>query len=115
MSVSHYTSYSEFWPDYLRAHSKPMTRAVHYAGTVLSIAFVLVWIVTLNAAYLLPAVVTPYVFAWASHMLIQHNKPVSFQHPVWSLVSGVRMFALWLTGGLRSELAKAGLPTNSAA
>ena len=109
MSAPEYTSYAEFWPGYLRAHSKPLTRAVHYAGTALSIAFFGAALLTFDAVYLLAAVVTPYGFAWASHVLIQGNKPVSFQYPVWSMVSGVRMFSLWLSGGLPSELAKAGV------
>ena len=109
MSAPEYTSYAEFWPGYLRAHSRPMTRAVHYAGTALSIAFFGAALLTFDATYLLAAVVTPYGFAWASHVLIQGNKPVSFKYPVWSLVSGLRMFSLWLSGGLPSELAKAGV------
>ena len=113
MLIPVYATYDEFWPGYLRAHSKPMTRAVHYAGTALSIAFFSVALLTFDASYLLAAVITPYAFAWASHILIQHNKPVSFQYPVWSLVSGARMFALWLSGGLTPELAKAGLPASA--
>ena len=35
------SSFEEFWPDYLRAHSDPRSRALHIAGTAAGIAQVL--------------------------------------------------------------------------
>ena len=36
--AKHLETYADFWPFYLGEHSKPATRAVHYVGTVGSIA-----------------------------------------------------------------------------
>ena len=93
-----YTSFAEFWPFYLREHSKPQTRALHYIGTSLVVAI---------AAYSLP--VAGYFFAWVAHFMIERNRPATFTYPLWSLVADFRMWALWLTGRIKPELERAGV------
>ena len=103
--ASPYRTYQEFWPFYLREHSKPQTRAIHYIGSIASV--VVIWAVaTQNWWWLLAVPVCGYSFAWFSHFFVEKNKPATFQAPVWSLISDYRMCALFLSGHLDGELMK---------
>jgi hypothetical protein len=99
-------TYAEFWPFYLREHSKPQTRGLHYIGSIASVV-VLIWAVaTQSWWWLLVVPVAGYAFAWFAHFFIEKNKPATFKAPLWSLISDYRMCALWLTGRLGNELMK---------
>ena len=101
-------SFADFWPYYLREHSRPGTRALHYAGTSL-VVLIAIAALAMRAWWLLWALpVAGYGFAWGAHMLVERNRPATFTHPFWSLAADFRMWALWLTGRLGPELARAG-------
>ena len=56
-----YTTFAEFWPFYLREHSRPATRRLHYVGTGLVIALAVVALASRNWWLLLALpVVGPY-------------------------------------------------------
>ncbi len=104
-----YRSFSEFWPFYLREHSRPATRALHYAGTALVILIAIA--AAASGRWLLLAALpfAGYGFAWASHAAVERNRPATFTYPAWSLAADFRMFWLWLTGRIGSELDSAGV------
>jgi hypothetical protein len=104
-----FASFEGFWPHYLREHARPGTRAVHVAGTWAAAA-VLLWAVLLGPLWLLLLVpVIGYGCAWVSHMLVEHNRPATFSHPLWSLRGDLRMAWLAATGRLGAELRRHGL------
>lgn len=106
-------NYAEFWPFYLQEHAKPSTRHLHYVGTALAISAAVFAILTQRWAWLLAMPVAGYFFAWVSHAFVERNKPATFTHPLWSLISDFRMFFLWITGRLGPELKKAGIAESS--
>ena len=106
--MSRLGSFAEFWPHYLREHARPGTRALHYAGTGLVLLLAAGAVASGDWRLIAALPVAGYGFAWASHALVEHNKPATFTYPLWSLAADFRMFFLWLSGRLAPELRAAG-------
>ncbi len=102
-------TYREFWPLYLAEHRMPGTRQLHFLGTGLGLLILAAAAVLADWRLVPLAIVTGYAFAWIGHAVIERNRPATFTHPFWSLVSDFRMFALWLGGRLTAELRRHGL------
>lgn len=106
--------YDTFWLNYLRAHSRRRTRAIHYCGITIILAGIVAAVV-LETWWLAPlGIAAGYVTAWAAHLTVQGNTPVMFRgmkSALMSLVSGLRMYALGMTGRLKGELRRAGVST----
>ena len=101
-------TYDEFWLRYLRAHSRPHTRAVHYIGSLLALA-ALAAAAASDWRWLIAAPIVGYAFAWTAHAAIEGNRPETFGHPLWSLLSDYRMLLLALCWRLAPHLHRAGL------
>jgi hypothetical protein len=109
VSPARIATYPKFWHYYLREHAKPATRAWHYLGTSCTILCLVAALVLRQPWFLLASVVLGYAPAWIGHFTSEHNHPATFRHPLWSLASDFRMFAVWLSGRLAGELAAAGV------
>ena len=106
-------TFAEFWPEYVRAHSKPVTQIVHAVGTLAGWMLLGGAIATRRWWWILVALLLAYALAWASHLLIEHNKPATFDHPLWSWWADQRMMFLTLVGRMGEEVRKySGDPAN---
>jgi hypothetical protein len=97
-------TYLEFWRVYLADHADARTRGLHYLGTGLAVAALVIAGLELDWRWLLAAPVAGYAFAWLGHVVFEHNRPATFDHPTWSLISDFRMLGLFLSGRLDREL-----------
>ena len=97
-------TYAEFWDYYVLEHSKPLTRILHLVGTTLGIAL-LVFFIARGQWYFFPVFfVVGYGFAWFAHLVIEKNRPATFQYPFWSFISDFKMISYMLTGRMGREI-----------
>jgi len=84
-------SFRAFWPHYLMAHQDPRCRRLHYVGSTGALI----------------GIVFAYAMAWTGHFAVERNRPATFGNPLWSLIGDIRMYLLWLSGRLESQLGDA--------
>lgn len=99
-------TYGAFWLRYLRAHRRPQTRLLHYAGSLLALSCIGIGAARRDWRWLGAAPLVGYGSAWGAHLFVEHNRPATFGHPFWSLASDYRMLGLWLTGRLAPHLSR---------
>jgi hypothetical protein len=106
MAEHRFQSFAEFWPFYVREHSLPACRALHFVGSTL-VLVVIAAAAVYNWWLLLAAPVVGYGFAWIGHFTIEKNKPASFKYPLWSFIADWKMWAMILVGRMGAEVEKA--------
>jgi hypothetical protein len=99
-------TFEEFWPFYVREHSRPATRALHAAGTITATTLLLALAATGRWRWLPVALVPGYAAAWVGHFFVEHNRPATFKHPLWSFMGDYKMVALMLAGRMGEEAAR---------
>ena len=97
-------SFEEFWPFYVREHKKKLTRQLHFVGTSLAFSCLAGGLLTRHKWLLLAAPVVGYGPAWASHFLVERNRPATFTYPAWSLMADFVMWGKMLAGTMDAEV-----------
>lgn len=89
---------AEFWPFYMREHSNPRNRHLHFAGTTLALSLVIAAIAMRRPMLALGAPLAGYGFAWVGHFIVERNRPATFKYPLWSLICDFRLWLVMLSG-----------------
>ncbi|MFC3093696.1 DUF962 domain-containing protein [Alteromonas sediminis] len=93
-----FKSFSDFYPYYLKEHSNPTCRTLHFVGSWIVLFLLATAIYLQNPWLLLLMPVAGYGFAWVGHFFYEHNKPATFKHPWYSLMGDWVMFKDILVG-----------------
>jgi len=101
---STFQTFEEFWPFYVREHSDPMNRRLHFVGTSLALGTVAYAALRRKPKALLFAPLLGYGFAWVGHFLVEKNRPATFKHPLWSLRGDFVMWTKMLAGTMDEEV-----------
>jgi hypothetical protein len=99
-----FQSFREFYPYYLGEHSNRVCRTLHYIGSTLGLIIMIFSVISGNYIYILAGPVLGYAFAWTGHFFFEHNKPATFQYPVWSFMGDWVMLKDFLSGKFRNSV-----------
>lgn len=89
-------TFAEFYPYYLDQHADPRCRGCHYVGSSLVLVALLGSVSTGHYWGLLLLPVLGYGCAWIGHFCFEHNKPATFEQPLFSFVADWVMYRDWL-------------------
>ena len=97
-NIKRFNSFAEFYPYYLSEHSNSTCRRMHFIGTTLVI-FILALSIGKGAWLMLWTLpLAGYSFAWVGHFFFEKNRPATFQHPLYSLLSDFVMYRDMILG-----------------
>lgn len=99
--MSRYASFRDFYPFYLAEHSDRNCRRLHFIGSSLVLATLIVALATRDARWLWLAPLFGYGFAWIGHFVFEKNRPATFKQPIYSLAGDWVMYWDILRGRVR--------------
>ncbi len=103
-----FKTFDEFWPYYVREHSTPGCRLLHFIGSTSGVACLIATIITGQLWFIPAGVALGYGFAWVGHFFVEHNKPATFQYPLWSFIGDWKMWRIMLIGRMNEEIERIG-------
>ncbi len=99
--VVEFKSFAEFYPFYLSQHQNQICRRLHFVGSSLGLLGLGAALVTGKKRYVAAGIVAGYGCAWVGHFFFEHNKPATFQYPVYSFMGDWVMYKDMVTGKIK--------------
>jgi hypothetical protein len=96
-----YSRFADFYPFYLSEHRNRTCRRLHFIGSSLALACLVLAMVMRNPWWLLVGLLCGYGFAWVGHFGFEKNRPASFRRPLFSFMGDWAMYRDIWTGKIR--------------
>ena len=101
-------TFEDFWPYYVRLHTRPVTHAFHALATLSCLTLLATAVITLQPIYALAAPLVDFAIAQASHRLYEANRTTPWKNQLWHTRAEFRMLRLVLTGRMGREVMRVG-------
>jgi hypothetical protein len=106
MRDKRYQTLEEFWPYYVREHSNPLTRELHFIGNTNLFLWLLLALLRRSPKLGVFAVASSYAVAWIGHFFVEQNRPATFRYPIWSAICDMVMYVKMWRGEMDAEVEK---------
>lgn len=97
-------SFEEFWPHYVRLHSKPETQKLHALATLTFGALAVGGIALRRPLLVALAPLADYAIAQTSHRVFERNRTTPWKNHAWHARAELRMLRLVLRGKMKDEV-----------
>ena len=104
METPRFASFEEFWPYYVKEHSKKGTRILHFVGTSAALTCAAWGLFTKRRWLLALAPIVGYGGAWIGHFFVEKNTPATFKYPLYSLRADFVMWSKMVRGKMSAEV-----------
>jgi hypothetical protein len=102
--------YREFWPIYVRAHTRVGTQRMHLLATIVGATCSFAGLANDEMLSVPLGIAVAFAIALASHRMIEGNWPTAGRHPLWSAMADLEMCALLVTGRMGAEMRRLEVP-----
>lgn len=99
-------TFEEFWPHYVRLHTRRETQALHAVATLSCIALLGAAVLMRNPLLAVAAPLADYAIAQTSHRFFEANRTTPWKNQLWHTRAELRMLRLVLAGRMPGEVAR---------
>ncbi len=99
-------TFEEFWPHYVRLHTRPETQALHAVATLSCVSLLVSAVVFRQPLLAIAAPFADYLIAQTSHRVFEANRTTPWKNQFWHTRAEFRMLRLVLTGRMPREVAR---------